>query len=180
MQQNRNRDRRITRFIETFGCATTRQLHGLFFSDVSLRRCQQRLARLVEQKRLARDRDYLSTDFLYYLVKKPREIEHMLARVDYYISLCSRFKLCEFTPEFSYGGLRADAYYEIWKNGDAVPYFLEVQLSPRFDQQKYESLYYLGAWRERWHEFPPVVVLSDRRINLKASEIKFIPVAISE
>jgi hypothetical protein len=177
--QNRNRDRRILRFIETFGCATTGQLRGLFFPEVSLRRCQQRLARLVEQKRLARDRDYLSTDFLYFVGKKPKEIEHMLARVDYYISLTRRFKLCEFTPEYSFSGLRADAYYEVWQNGDARPYFLEVQLSANFNQQKYEALYYLGAWKEKWAEFPPVVVLSDKRINLRSSEIKYIPVAIT-
>lgn len=89
-------------------------------------------------------------------------------------------KPLEIVLGFGFSGLRADAYYEVWKNGEAAPYFLEVQLSPRFDQQKYESAYYLGAWRERWQEFPPVVILSNRRIHLQRGAVKYIPVAINE
>jgi hypothetical protein len=100
----------------------------------------------------------------------------MLMRVEFYIELQKIFTLCEFIPEYTLGDIKADAYFEIWQNGFAIPYFLEVQISPRFNQDKYEKMYDSGAWLDKWEEFPAVVVVSDNRISYRPSSVKFVQI----
>lgn len=168
-----SRDHRIIRFISSFSCVTTSQLHKLFFPDVSVRRCQQRLNELTRGK-LNRTRSVVSSDYIYYINDKPSQVEHMLTRVDAYIDLSTNYRLSEFVPEYSLCDLRADAYFEIWRNGYTYPYFLEVQRSPYFRQNKYEKVYNGGAWLDKWEEFPPVIVVSDNKIRYRPSNIKYI------
>lgn len=166
------RDRRVLRFIDAFGCATTKQIQTLCFP--SLRRCQQRLYTLTMYGKLKRARDYISAEYLYYADKKPKEIEHMRLRVDVYLQLIKDYELCTFQPEYTLGHLRADAYFEIYRNGYVLPFFLEIQRSPNFRQDKYEKVYNSGIWLDLWEEFPPVVVVSDHTIRYKPSSLKFI------
>ena len=173
-----SRDQRIRRFIEAFGCATTKQIKEIFFNDVSLIRCQQRLKILYNGDKIDRDRIAVSLDYLYY-IKKPREIEHMLIRVDAYIELTKLVVLNEFISEYQFNEStkdRADAYFEVWKDGIIIPYFLEVQRSSSFtnNQHKYENFYHSGAWRDKWDNFPAVIVLSDKNIRIKPTMIKYV------
>jgi len=168
------RDRRLLNLIEDFGCASSSQIKALFFPDVSLRRCQQRLKVLTDKGRLKRFRDAVSAEYIYYQGKRPSEVSHMIARVDAYIKLSQLYRLSAFVPEYAVGNVRADAYFEIWRNGNTVPYFLEVQLSNYFRQDKYEKAYNSGVWLEQWDEFPAVVVVSDNNFRYKQSAIKFI------
>jgi len=167
------RDRRIMRFIEDFGAANTRQLHTLFFHGVSLRSCQRALARLAAAHALQRCRSYVCEDYLYYVGKAPVQAAHALLRVDAYIGLKAAYRLVDFVPEFTLGRLRADAYFEVWDAGKVTPYFLEVQRSKGFDQSKYDALYASYEWRERWPEFPQVVVLAGRPVRLRHSNVRF-------
>jgi DNA-binding Lrp family transcriptional regulator len=162
------RDRRVCRFIEDFRIATTKQIYDLCFENLSIRRCQQRLTELVKQKRIKRYRDYVSQDYLYYVGKKPSQVEHDLLRTKVFMEL-RKYDLQEFRPEFSYGNLRADGYFEL---GDD-PWFLEIQLSTGFNQEKYEMLYRRLDWRERWREFPKVLVVSNKKIRIEHSDIGF-------
>jgi DNA-binding Lrp family transcriptional regulator len=162
------RDRRVCRFIEDFHVATTNQIYELAFSDVSIRRCQQRLTELVRQKRIKRYRDYVSQDYLYYVGKKPQQVEHDLLRTDVFMKL-RQYDLQEFIPEFSYGNLRADGYFELGND----PWFLEIQLSTSFNQEKYEALYRRLDWRERWREFPKVLVVAAKNIKIEHSDVEF-------
>jgi hypothetical protein len=167
------RDLRLIKFIDDFTIASTRNIHELYFADTTLRRCQERLSRLVEQKRLMRDRIY-TQEYVYFL-KKPSQVEHMLQRVDAFITLRKTCILNEFVPEYTYGDLRADAYFETWKEpGIVTRYFLEVQRNEHFDQQKYEAAYGSEKWSEKWRKFPKVVILSEWNIKLKPSEVEYI------
>jgi hypothetical protein len=166
------RDRRVLRFIEDFGCCDTGRLHKLFFTDVTMRRCQQRLAQLAKNKRIERRRDFIGQNYLYYMTK-PKQIDHMLKRVDVYLALTQMVTLNEFIPEFTLGDLRADAYFEVWKNNRIYPYFLEVQRNTQFDQSKYECYFHSAEWQEKWNRFPTVIILSGYNIKLKPSEIKY-------
>jgi hypothetical protein len=129
---------------------------------------------LTDKGRLKRFRDAVSAEYIYYVNKKPSEVSHMLARVNTYIRLSQSYRLSAFVPEYALGGARADAYFEIWRNGYTIPYFLEVQLSNYFRQDKYEKAYNSGVWLEQWDEFPAVVVVSDNNFRYKPSAIRFI------
>lgn len=170
----KRRDYRVIRFIENFNCATTSQIHRLFFGDVTLRACQDRLALLAGWNHLTRERESAYTDYLYYIGKRPAQIAHDLARVDAYISLDAHFQIAEFVPEYQIDDVRADAYFTVYQNGFNVPFFLEVQISPNFRQEKYEKLYMSGAWVDKWPEFPSVLVLSDNKIRLHSENVRFI------
>lgn len=167
-----SRDRKLIRFLDAFGCARTAHIKNLFFPNVSIQRCNQRLKYLYDKDAIDRDRTYASQDYLYFL-KKPREIEHMLQRVEAYTQLSKITVLNEFIPEYALDGLRADAYFETWHNGIITPYFLEVQRSSNFRQNKYEAVYHSGAWSELWDDFPAVIVLSDKSVRIKPSNIKY-------
>lgn len=169
------RTRRIIKFIEDFGCATTSQLKTLFFPEVTVRRCRQRLVRIVQLRELKRDRVGVTNEYIYY-IQKPKQVEHMLMRVDSYIKLIKDNKLSEFIPEYCFNGLEADAYIEVWRNGYTYPYFLEVQRSASFRQDKYEKLYNSGTWINKWPEFPKVIVVSDCKIHYKQSAVKYIQI----
>ena len=168
-----SRDRLLKRLIDDFGCASSRQLATLYFK--SLRRCQDRLAMLCREGYINRTRESINADYVYYTGKTPpKETAHMLMRVEAYIAISRLHRLSRFVPEFEIGDIRADAYFEIWRNGFILPYFLECQRTGRFHQEKYERFYQSGAWVDRWREFPGVVIVSDTRITLKDSPIKYI------
>ena len=166
------RDRRIIRFINDFRCATTSQIKSLFYSHVSMRYCQQRLRQLTTYSELKRFRGHIDDEYIYYTRQKPKEIEHMLWRVDSYIQLNKDYNLVEFIPEYNYYGIRADAYFEVWQHGLATGYFLEIQKSHRFDLNKYDTPYQNGHWIEKWNRFPEVIIKSDLKLNLQQSFIQ--------
>ena len=161
------RDRRLIRFIDDFRCATTSQIKGVFYSDVTLRRCQQRLNKLLEYKELKRFRKHIDSEYIYYSGQQPKEIQHMLWRVDAYMELNSKYKLVEFIPEYNCYGIRADAYFEVWQNGLVTPYFLEIQLSNFFKPEKYEKPYSNGGWTTKWSNFPKIIAITKKNINFK-------------
>lgn len=97
----------------------------------------------------------------------------MMLRVDAYIKLSKDYTLCEFIPEYTFGDLVADAYFEVWKNGYVYGFFLEIQLSSYFRQEKYEKAYQSGKWTERWSEFPSVVIVTDHKLGFKPSQIEY-------
>jgi hypothetical protein len=169
-----SRDNRVLRFIEDFNCATVGQIHRLFFSDVSIRSCQRRLTTLTIRGVIRRERAFVSEGYLYYLCKRPLQVAHNLARVDAYIALAQMFTLYDFIPEYKFGRVKADAYFEIWRNGKIWPVFLEVQRARWFDQAKYDGLYSSREWRERWREFPLVVALVNRPVRLIRTNVRFL------
>lgn len=168
------RDRRILRFIEDMGIANTSQIYRVFFAEkTSKERCQQRLKELCRQGHLQRDRLNVSSDYLYFL-KKPREIEHHLARTEFFVKANESFVLNDFCPEYAVESLRADAYMELENNGRIFGAFLEVQLSNGFDQGKYEKLYQAGAWRCNWMSFPLIIIATNHRLTIRPTYLRYV------
>lgn len=168
------RDRKIVRFVEDFGVVTTSQVYKLFFDDLAFRNCQLRLSLLTERGKLKRERASINKDYAYFMNTIPSQSEHHYVRAEFYIEASKKLCLVDFIPEYKCGGLRSDAYFEFEYDGLCFGAFLEVQLSSGFDQNKYEKFYASGTWHGLWDGFPPVVVVTNRRIILRPSEIKYI------
>lgn len=182
------RDRQLMIFLEDYGAAETKHLIQLFFPNVSGRRARQRLTALTEQGHIKRQRSNINSDYVYYLDKKPQQLEHTLIRVDVLCRLKALYTVLRHIPEFSIGECRADAYIELQKGGgisseqhysikvaeQKYNFFLEVQLSNRFNQSKYENLYNSGLWQNELPAFPRILVVSDRSILIKPSDIIFV------
>lgn len=169
-----DRDRKITRFLEEFGAASTRQIHALFFDGLNIVNCQMRLKLLTERGHIKRDRSGIDKDYVYYVSGLPAQVEHHAVRVDFYIAAKNKLELVDFIPEYRCESLRADGYFEFEYDGLRFGAFLEVQLSAGFDQTKYEKFFASGNWHGYWDAFPPVVVVTDRAIRIRPSEVKFI------
>lgn len=147
----------------------------MFFRDVSLARCEQRLKGLTDQGYLKRSRIGINCDYLYYIGKRPSHVEHNQLRVDLYILMNSKYIMYEYIPEFKFGRLRSDVYIE-WQYGRmAFAAFIEIQLSSGFNQDKYEDLYNSNVWREKWSGFPLIITISNHRINFKKTRLEYIP-----
>lgn len=168
------RDKRVTRFLEEFGAASTRQIHALLFDGIDLRNCQMRMKLLTDRGHIKRERAGIDKDYIYFIKSIPTQAEHHSIRVDFYIAAKKALDLVDFIPEYRCESLRADAYYEFEYEDLRFGAFLEVQLSAGFDQGKYEKFFAGGAWHGYWDAFPPVVIVTDRAIRLRASEIKYI------
>lgn len=169
-----DRDRKIVRFVEDFGIASTSQLFTLFFDGLHINNCHLRLRLLTQRGQLKRERAGIDKDYIYYIDKKPAQVEHHLLRADFYIKARDKLKLLEFIPEYEFKDARADAYFEFERGDIDIGCFLEIQLSAGFNQSKYEKYFASGEWHDFWTGFPPVIVATDRRIRLAPSEIKYI------
>jgi hypothetical protein len=143
--------------------ADAAQLRRLFFPEVHDCICRRRLARIAEQaEEINRTMAPWSRWYVYY-AGKVRQLEHKRLVTEFYCRLHEGGgEVLEFIPEYSVGGLRADAYAE-YAVGDRVYHFaLEVQISSAFfDAQKYLDLYHAPSWP--WPTFPRVLVVSDRK-----------------
>jgi hypothetical protein len=122
---------------------------------------------LVKCGELKRFRGHVDDEYIYYTRQQPKEIQHMLWRVDAYIQLNEDYNLVEFIPEFNYYGIRADAYFEVWQNGFTTGYFLEIQKSHQFNIQKYEKPYQSEEWMIKWNKLPYIIFKTDLKLNYK-------------
>jgi hypothetical protein len=168
------RDHEIIRFIEDFNLANTSNIKDMFFPKAQLQSCQKRLAKLYKQGHIKRDRGNINADYMYYLGKRPQQIEHSAMRLDFFMKAYRTFDIYEFQTEYIIDNIKSDAYFELEYKGKDYGLFLEVQLSNGFDQDKYEKLYFSGKWREHWDTFPCIIVLTNRNIKIKQSSLKFI------
>jgi hypothetical protein len=153
------RDRRLLRFIDDFGVATTDQIKRYFFPSVSYQRCCQRLTELYRSGQLKRKRNFIQQQYLYYTARLPKQINHHLKRTESYIVLQSGLQLVRFDLEYAMKGLRADAYFEVW-DGDTYGVFLEIQTDKQPNIEKYK-----GAFL-KWKKQPMTVWVSDNNTTL--------------
>lgn len=170
------RDRKIIRFIEDFGCADSDMIHRLFFADVSRNRCLSRMKQLADRHCVSRSRESVSANYLYYIGKPPKEIAHKMVRANFYTRMKASYDLKVFFPEPIYGKIRPDAYMEFSLYGQRYAAFLEVQLSSGDIQAKYEAVYNSGKWQERWTSFPLVIIVTPHKQKIKPSKVKYITV----
>ncbi|AFM01430.1 hypothetical protein Desde_3138 [Desulfitobacterium dehalogenans ATCC 51507] len=163
----------------------TDQIKLLFFDTVSLRMAQQRLRKLVKDKKLIK-RDRLSFDrpYFYYLDKRPGQLEHKLAVNWVYVWFNKRIKkgwekFHSFEWEVPYGKiLRPDGFAAI-KNlayNKLTFYFVELDIAEsknEFDKvTKYNRLYSSQEYMNYWWGplavgFPSIVIVTttNRRKN---------------
>jgi hypothetical protein len=177
------RDKEIIRFIERVGVASTGQVERMFFSEQKHPgvKARERLRAIVAAGKLKRDRLYPGGQYFHF-IKRPGLPEHSLLITDFYIALSKmpgRIEVWELEPQFDH--CRPDAFCEYVRG--RWHYLLCVEAERMtgnpLNQGKYEAFLAAGKWRDRWPQFPRVVVLTDKRVNVKPTEIRFIIVPTS-
>jgi hypothetical protein len=164
----------MIRFIDDFGCADTNTICRLFFTETSIRRCRDRLQILTEQHHLNRIRGSVNTNYIYFIGKQPQQMQHGLTRANFYTRMKASYDLKTFVPEYQFEKIRSDAYMEFNLFNIRYAAFVEVQLSSGNMQEKYDSLYLKSDWKNHWLSFPLVIIVTNRKQNIKPSKVKYI------
>lgn len=170
------RDEKILEFIKKFKVVTTSQIEKEFFSKhkQSARLARRRLKKLYDAKLIKRERSHINYEYVYYF-EKPKQIRHQILVVDFYQAVKQYGRIIEFTPEKSMANIRSDAICKIARNNQLHLFCVEVELSNNgFNQDKYEDFYISREYKKWFQVFPKVVVVSDKKVNIHPSKIRYI------
>lgn len=157
------RDREIIQAVTTLKALTSTQIERLFYSSqqAQSKRCKE----LVNHKKLKRFRINNWTPYIYYIGKKPAQIQSILAISEFY-TLCIENNLNvtyverEKRYEFDEGKfvIVPDALIVIECDGVEYEFFIEVDNTKELSTSKYYR-----AYMEYGFLPPPVISISDRK-----------------
>lgn len=176
-----HRDKRIVRELEEHKVLNTYQIALLIFEGKSaLRKAQQRLKKLVQDRKIKRIRLALDEPYIYYLQSATGRFKHLLAVNWVYVwvikNLCSWQQLWCWEYEPNYKGIRPDAFYGIRNvaTGEIKFYFVELDRSHNLWDKtiKYNTFYQSGnyaelSWAKQAKVFPTILVITTDLGRLK-------------
>lgn len=157
------RDFEVVEFVRQFKIADTDTIAALFFPSRDA--CYKRLRQLVVANHLARYRDSMNNQYLYY-VKPPKQLRHSLLVSRFYGSLASMSSVAKFSIEPRCGQIRPDAAF-IYDSGHGPQVgLLEVEISNKgFDWGKYERFFASNDYLQYMTALPAVYVVSDKPVQ---------------
>lgn len=160
-----DRDRAIIEFLKLNKCADTESLSHIFFSS-SLRACQNRLKKLVDNGNIKAFRENILTQNIYYVRRKPVSYKHAL-KVTQFIAEIHKlnYEIIKYRVPYKLSNIIADALFIIKVNNKVIPIFLEVELTKFFDLEKYQKLYYSRTWKEVFPMFPKIIVITEKKVK---------------
>lgn len=181
VQKGYLRDRKIVQEIEARGALNTKQVATLFFKGKSaLKKCQQRLKKLYDNKRVKRTKINGSGSYCYYVKKCSRQLEHLISLNWVYIWIIKKLKSWEklwyWQYEMDYGILRCDAFVGIENSFTKEIKFSFIELdrsNNNWDKtRKYNKLYgtnkYINNfWVEYATVFPTIFCVVENKNRLK-------------
>lgn len=151
------RDREIVRFLSKIRVASTNVLAERFFP--SLRMAQKRLALLTKWGEVQRSREHMTSQYVYYLGSKPKQIRHSLLRTEFYHRF--PYKMPVFEIEYIVGRIRADAMIGYIDKTEQLA-FLEIQISrTKPDLAKYRRFYNSGEYQDHFPTMPKIIIVTD-------------------
>ena len=157
------RDYDIIQTVDTLRILSATQIERLFYSSQQAQalRCKK----LVDHKKLKRIRKDNWSPYLYYLGKKPKQIQSILATSEFYtrcITSGLNVTYIEREKPFVLGDGRftliPDAVIIIEKDGVEYEFFIEVDNTKELSTAKYYK-----AYKEYGFLPPPIISISDRR-----------------
>lgn len=162
-----DRDKKIKEFLEEVGVADTQTISILFFNK-SLRATQKRLKALVDIRYIKSFRPSIIEQNIYYTKYKPKNYPHKIV----FSKLLAKLKLEEiellkYKCPYKIGDIIADGLIVIRKKDQVGIYFVEVERTKKLNIKKYEDLYYLRAYKDKFPIMPSILCITDKNINTK-------------
>ena len=160
-----DRDVKIIEFLKNNKCADTETISHIFFNG-SLRSCQHRLKKLVDNGDLKAFRENILSPNIYYTKKKPTSYKHAIKVTQFIAELYKLgIEILKIKTPFKCGNLIADSLLVVRINGDVKILWLEVELTKFFNLSKYEDLYYSRKWKEVLPNFGSIIVVTDKKVK---------------
>jgi hypothetical protein len=171
-------EQKVLDFLEMFNCATTTQLTKLFYMTTVFpyNKSRRRLKILYDDKYVKRVRNSINMEYVYYL-KKNNQFNHSLILTEFYVQLHELVEIDKFEVEQPYGNIRPDGMAICGYKGFTHYFFIEVHISNnRFNQDKYINYYGSREWKQYFDVFPKIIIISDKKVDLKPTNLKFIQI----
>jgi len=170
-------EQKVLDFLETFNCATTSQITKLFYNTkYPYNKSRRRLKILYDDKHVKRVRNSINMEYVYYL-RKNNQFNHSLILTEFYVRLQELTEIDKFEVEQPYGNIRPDAMAICGYRGFTHYFFVEVHISNnKFNQDKYISYYGSLEWKKYFDVFPKVIIVSDKKVDLRSTNLKFIQI----
>lgn len=163
------RDNQIIDFLNNYKCATTSTISKLFFND-SLRPCNRRLKHLREHGFIKSSQEYVSTEKIHYINKKPTQLKHSCICSQFACMMKLNENIIKEKIEFKIGNVRSDL---LMITDKPEIYLIEICNTNPFDLNKYVKLKRSLVWRELFPVFPDIIVISDKPVK-KSNELNII------
>lgn len=173
------RDYDIIQTVDTLRLLSATQIERLFYSSQQAQ--SSRCKKLVDHKKLKRFRKDNWSPYLYYLGKKPRQVQSILAISEFYTKcITSNLNVIYIEREKPYVlgdgkfTLIPDAVITIEKEGVEYEFFIEVDNTKELSTAKYYR-----AFKEFNFLPPPIISISDRRRRDIFKELEVIKLRLS-
>lgn len=163
------RDNKIIEFLNQYKCATTSTISDLFFNG-SRRPTTRRLKHLKEHGFIKSSQEYISTEKVHYINKKPTQLKHSCICSQFACMMKLNDNIIKEKIEFKIGNVRADL---LLINDKPEIYLIEVCNTKPFDVNKYIKLKRSLVWKDVFPVFPTIVVISDKSVK-KSNELNII------
>ena len=175
------RDRELFQLLETQRALNTDQIQLLLFGDNVPHTTRRRLRKLVDSKKIKRDRVSINEPYFYYLDKKPGQIDHALGVSWIYTWVCSSLSdvihLHSFEREVVHKTLRPDALICVkntWSNSFSFFYaeFDIAESGHDFAEKvkRYNEFYVSSEYLKMWwvplaKRFPIIRVVTTGKVE---------------
>jgi hypothetical protein len=177
------RDQKVLDMIDLLKVAKLSQIYRMFYKNHKQGEliCRRRMFTLYDKDKVVkREHAHLNTEYVYYLTKN-NQFNHSLILTEFYVQLHELgAEIDKFEVEQPYGNIRPDGMAIVGYKGFTHYFFIEVHISNnKFNQEKYISYYGSLEWKKYFNVFPKVAILSDKNIDLKPTNLKFIQIQTS-
>lgn len=159
------RDNEIIAFLEEVSIADTSTINQMFFNNSS-RACSRRLKILTDNKIIKRlDRKYLNQEYIYYVSRAPRQVQHKLLFSRLLGKLVGEgAEILKYKCPLKIGNVIPDGFicYKIGRKTKVA--LVEVELTKELDKAKYKELIRSKEFKDIFDStIPDVIVISDRK-----------------
>lgn len=158
-----NRDEQIIEFLKNYKCAKSSTISKLFFNS-STRPCNRRLKYLNEHGFIKSSQEYVSTENIHYINRKPTQLKHSCLCSEFISKMKIENNVIKDRVEFKIGNIRSDLLV-ITQNENIEIFLVEVCITKPFDLNKYINLKRSLKWKEVFPVFPNIIVISDKKVN---------------
>ena len=174
-----DRDKKILELVEQLKVVDVFTVDNILFKNTKCNRvCQRRLTTLSEFNRIKRWRQNQISSYIYYLGRKPGNIDHALL-ISHFVAYIHKLggDIVKLKREWLISeGIRVDLFIAYKLNDKNYIAIVEAENTKNFDS-KYEKLeeYYLSnSYKELFPTMPKVICITDKAFKLGVLDVVII------
>ena len=171
-----DRDKKIIELVEQLKVVDVFTVDNILFKNTKCNRvCQRRLTNLAEFNRIKRWRPNQISPYIYYLGRRPGNIDHalLLSRFVAHINILGGEVVKLKREWLIYEGIRIDLFIGYKMNDKNYIAVVEAENTKNFNikYEKLEEYYLTGAYKELFPIMPKVICITDKPFKHGSLEV---------